>query len=102
MNKEAFRIYAIMHLLELFKYEFEFIDKKNIQSEVYRRLNEIRNMSNAFKLDLKKRQPEFNEIFQDLSNDKIFSMMSVMYKMFEMSEQQCLEFENSLEIEYKC
>jgi hypothetical protein len=98
MNNEALRIFKIFYLLEMLKYEIEFIDKTKINRSIWDKLNAIRNQSNMLKLDIKRQAPEFNEIFDDLSNEKIFAMMSVFYKMILLTEQQALDFEESLEV----
>jgi hypothetical protein len=98
MNNEALRIFKIFYLLEMLKYEIEFIDKTKINRSIWDKLNAIRNQSNMLKLDIKRQTPEFNEIFEDLSNEKIFAMISVFYKMILLTEQQALEFEESLEV----
>jgi hypothetical protein len=98
MNNEALRIFKIFYLLEMLKYEIEFIDKTKINRSIWDKLNAIRNQSNMLKLDIKRQTPEFNEIFDDLSNEKIFAMMSVFYKMILLTEQQALDFEESLEV----
>jgi hypothetical protein len=98
MNNEALRIFKIFYLLEMLKYEIEFIDKTKINRLIWDKLNAIRNQSNMLKLDIKRQTPEFNEIFDDLSNEKIFAMMSVFYKMILLTEQQALDFEESLEV----
>jgi hypothetical protein len=98
MNNEALRIFKIFYLLEMLKYEIEFIDKTKISRSIWDKLNGIRNQSNMLKLDIKRQTPEFNEIFDDLSNEKIFAMMSVFYKMILLTEQQALDFEESLEV----
>ena len=98
MNNESLRIFKIFYLLEMLKYEIEFIDKTKINRSIWDKLNAIRNQSNMLKLDIKRQTPEFNEIFDDLSNEKIFAMMSVFYKMILLTEQQALDFEESLEV----
>ena len=98
MNNEALRIFKIFYLLEMLKYEIEFIDKTKINRSIWDKLNAIRNQSNMLKLDIKRQTPEFNEIFEDLSNEKIFAMISVFYKMILLTEQQALDFEESLEV----
>jgi hypothetical protein len=98
MNNEALRIFKIFYLLEMLKYEIEFIDKTKISRSIWDKLNGIRNQSNMLKLDIKRQTPEFNEIFEDLSNEKIFAMISVFYKMILLTEQQALDFEESLEV----
>jgi len=99
MNEDALRLYRITHYLEMLKYEVEFINKANIDRSVWDKLNAIRNQANVLKLDIKRRTPDYNAIFEDLSNEKIFTMISVMYKMILMTESQCLDFEKSLEVE---
>lgn len=101
MNEDILRLYKITHYLEMLRYEIEFTNKANIDRSVWDKLNAIRNQANILKLDIKRRTPNYNEIFEDLSNEKIFTMISVMYKMILMSESQCLEFEKSLEVEEK-
>jgi len=98
MNNEALRIFKIFYLLEMLKYEIEFIDKTKISRSIWDKLNGIRNQSNMLKLDIKRQTPEFNQIFEDLSNEKIFAMISVFYKMILLTEQQALDFEESLEV----
>ena len=98
MNNEALRIFKIFYLLEMLKYEIEFIDKAKISRSIWDKLNGIRNQSNMLKLDIKRQTPEFNQIFEDLSNEKIFAMISVFYKMILLTEQQALDFEESLEV----
>jgi hypothetical protein len=99
MSEDALRLYRITHYLEMLKYEVEFTNKVNIDRSVWDKLNAIRNQANVLKLDIKRRTPDYNTIFEDLSNEKIFTMISVMYKMILMSETQCLDFEKSLEVE---
>lgn len=99
MNEDALRLYRITHYLEMLKYEVEFTNKANIDRSVWDKLNAIRNQANVLKLDIKRRTSDYNAIFEDLSNEKIFTMISVMYKMILMTESQCLDFEKSLEVE---
>lgn len=99
LDNESLRIYKIFHLLEMLRMEVSFIDKNKIDRAVYDKLNQLRNQAHVCNLEIKRRTPEYNEIFQDLSNEKIFAMMTVLYKMALLTEQQALEFEKSLEIE---
>lgn len=101
MDNEALRIFKIFYLLEMLRYEIEFIDKAKIQRSIWDKLNILRNVANMLKTNIKRQTPDFNDIFEDLSNEKIFCIMSVIYKMILMSESQCLEFEKSLEVEEK-
>lgn len=98
MDNEALRIFKIFYLLEMLKYEIEFIDKRKINRSIWDKLNVLRNQSNMIKSDIKRQTPDFNEIFEDLSNEKIFAIMTVVYKMILLSESQAIEFEKSLEV----
>ena len=101
MDNEALRIFKIFYLLEMLKYEIEFIDKSKINRSIWDKLSVLRNQSNMIKSDIKRQTPDFNDIFEDLSNEKIFAIMTVVYKMILLSESQAIEFEKSLEIEEK-
>ena len=101
MDNEALRIFKIFYLLEMLKYEIEFIDKGKINRSIWDKLSVLRNQSNMIKSDIKRQTPDFNDIFEDLSNEKIFAIMTVVYKMILLSESQAIEFEKSLEIEEK-
>ena len=101
MDNEALRIFKIFYLLEMLKYEIEFIDKGKINRAIWDKLSVLRNQSNMIKSDIKRQTPDFNDIFEDLSNEKIFAIMTVVYKMILLSESQAIEFEKSLEIEEK-
>ena len=101
LEKNTIRVVKVKYLLELLKYEIDFIDKDLTDKEFYRQLNEIRTRSHALKLHLKRKQINYNEVFEDFSNDKIFAIMTVLEKMFYLTESQAQEFENSLEIEIK-
>lgn len=79
--------------------ELDFMDKSIIDKRHYLKAREISNAMNAFKLEIKRKLPEFNEVFQDCTNEKIFAIMSMVNKMLLMTEEQCLEFEKTLEIE---
>ena len=100
-NNSFFRFYKLFFYCEIFKMEVDFIDKNVIDRKVLLKAKELSNNMHAFKLSLKRMLPEFNSIFEDLSNEKIFSIITVINKMLLMSEEQCLEFENSLIIEEK-
>ena len=99
LEKNTMRVMKIKYLLELLKYEIDFIDKELIDKEFYRQLNEIRLKAHSLKLHLKRKNIDYNDIFADFSNDKIFAIMTVLEKMFLLTESEALEFEKQLEIE---
>jgi hypothetical protein len=85
--------------------ELKYIDKSLIDKRHLSKAREISNQINAFKLNIKRefsaKGIKYDEVFEDLSNEKIFAIMSVVNSMLLMSESDCLEFERSLEIEEK-
>jgi len=98
MDNEALRIFKIFYLLEMLKYEIEFIDKGKINRSIWDKLNVLRNVANMIKSSIRRQTPEFNDIFEDLSNEKIFAIMTVVYKMILLTESQAIDFEKSLEV----
>ena len=98
MDNEALRIFKIFYLLEMLKYEIEFIDKGKINRSIWDKLNVLRNVANMIKSSSRRQTPEFNDIFEDLSNEKIFAIMTVVYKMILLTESQAIDFEKSLEV----
>jgi len=101
MDNEALRIFKIFYLLEMLKYEIEFIDKRKINRSIWDKLNVLRNLANMIKSNIRRQTPDFDDIFEDLSNEKIFAIMTVVYKMILLTESQAIDFEKSLEIEEK-
>jgi hypothetical protein len=85
--------------------EVDYIDKNLVDKRHLLKAREISNQINAFKLNIKRefsaKGIKYDEVFEDLSNEKIFAIMSVVNSMLLMSESDCLEFERSLEIEEK-
>jgi hypothetical protein len=85
--------------------EVDYIDKNLVDKRHLLKAREISNQINAFKLNIKRefsaKGIKYDEVFEDLSNEKIFAIMSVVNSMLLMSESNCLEFERSLEIEEK-
>jgi hypothetical protein len=85
--------------------EVDYIDKNLVDKRHLLKAREISNQMNAFKLNIKRefsaKGIKYDEVFEDLSNEKIFAIMSVVNLMLLMSESDCLEFEKSLEIEEK-
>jgi hypothetical protein len=85
--------------------EVDYIDKNLVDKRHLLKAREISNQINAFKLNIKRefsaKGIKYDEVFEDLSNEKIFAIMSVVNSMLLLNESQCLEFEKSLEIEEK-
>jgi hypothetical protein len=85
--------------------EVDYIDKNLVDKRHLLKAREISNQMHAFKLNIKRefaaKAIKYDEVFEDLSNEKIFAIMSVVNSMLLMSESDCLEFERSLEIEEK-
>jgi len=85
--------------------EVDYIDKSLVDKRHLLKAREISNQINSFKLNIKRefaaKGIKYDEVFEDLSNEKIFAIMSVVNSMLLMSECDCLEFERSLEIEEK-
>jgi hypothetical protein len=85
--------------------EVDYIDKSLVDKRHLLKAREISNQMHTFKLNIKRefsaKGIKYDEVFEDLSNEKIFAIMSVVNSMLLMSESDCLEFEKSLEIEEK-
>jgi hypothetical protein len=85
--------------------EVDYIDKNLVDKRHLLKAREISNQMHTFKLNIKRefsaKGIKYDEVFEDLSNEKIFAIMSVVNSMLLMSESDCLEFERSLEIEEK-
>jgi hypothetical protein len=85
--------------------ELKYIDKSLIDKRHLLKAREISNQMHTFKLNIKRefaaKGIKYDEVFEDLSNEKIFAIMSVVNSMLLLNESQCLEFERSLEIEEK-
>jgi len=103
LTNSFFRFYKLFFYADIFKMEVDYIDKNIIDKKHLSKAREISNAMNAFKLNIKRefaaKGIKYDEVFPDLSNEKIFACMSVFNKMLLMGESECLEFEKSLEIE---
>jgi hypothetical protein len=84
--------------------EVDYIDKSLVDKRHLLKAREISNQINAFKLNIKRefsaKGIKYDEVFEDLSNEKIFAIMSVVNKLLLASEEQCLQFEKDIEIEF--
>lgn len=97
-DNSVFRIYKLFFYSDIFKMEVDFIDKSVIDKKHYLKAREISNAMHQFKQNIKRNMPEYSEVFQDCSNEKIFAIMTMVNKMLVMSEEQCIDFEKSLEL----
>ncbi len=102
LNNSFFRFYKLFFYSDIFKMEVDFIDKSVIDKKHLSKAREISNAMNAFKLNIKRefsrKGIKYEEVFQDCSNEKIYSIMSVVNCMLILSEKQCLAFEQSIEL----
>ena len=99
IKKDALRIYKIIHYLSMTNLEIESINRSNIDPIIYNTIGSVYNRNKRLAKELKDKTKEFDTIFESISNEKIFAMMSIMNKMMLMSEEQCIEFENFIELE---
>jgi len=89
LTNSFFRFYKIFFYHSIIDMELKYIDKSLIDN---------RHLS---KREFTAKGIKYDEVFEDLSNEKIFAIMSVVNSMLLLNESQCLEFERSLEIEEK-
>ncbi len=105
LTNSFFRFYKLFFYADIFKMEVDYIDKSLVDKRHLLKAREISNQMHTFKLNIKRefsaKGIKYDEVFEDLSNEKIFAIMSVVNSMLLMSESDCLEFERSLEIEEK-
>ena len=105
LTNSFFRFYKIFFYHSIIDMELKYIDKSLIDKRHLSKARDISNAMNSFKLNIKRefasKGIKYDEVFEDLSNEKIFAIMSVVNSMLLMSESDCLEFERSLEIEEK-
>jgi hypothetical protein len=99
INKDSLRIYKIVHYLSMTNLEIESINRSNIDPTIYNTIGSIYNRNRRLVKELKEKTKDFDNIFDSISNEKIFAMMSVMNKMMLMDEEQCIKFESFIEIE---
>lgn len=98
INKDALRLYKIVHYLSMTNLEIESINRSNINPVIYNTIGSVYNRNKRMIKELKEKTKDFDSIFDSLSNEKIYAMMSVMNKMMLLSEQQAVEFESFLEL----
>jgi len=96
-SSDGLLIYRIIYFLRMAKKDILFFSPDIAPNIKNKGLNVVKKID-LFEDEIKAREGDnFNKIFVDLSKEKIYAIQSVMYKMFEMDESQCLEFESSLE-----
>lgn len=100
-QKDFYRLYKIVHYLTMTNLEIESINKNRIDPIIYNTIGSVYNRNQRLIKELKSKINNFDSIFEDISNEKIFCMMTMIDKMILLSELQALEFEQSLEIEIK-
>ena len=98
INKDSLRIYKIVHYLSMTNLEIESINSSNIDPTIYNTIGSIYNRNRRLVKELKEKTKDFDNIFDSISNEKIFAMMSVMNKMMLLSEKQAVEFETFIEV----
>jgi flagellar capping protein FliD len=98
IKKDALRLYKIVHYLSMTNLEIESINRSNINPIIYNTIGSVYNRNKRMIKELKEKTKDFDSIFDSLSNEKIYAMMSVMNKMMLLSEQQAVEFESFLEL----
>jgi hypothetical protein len=98
INKDSLRIYKIVHYLSMTNLEIESINRSNIDPTIYNTIGSIYNRNRRLVKELKEKTKDFDNIFDSISNEKIFAMMSVMNKMMLLSEKQAVEFETFIEV----
>jgi len=99
------RALKLFYYATLFREEFKFVDKDFINPEVYRQMSLVNNSMHLLRQKTyqinSKSTSKVNLAMADLdvSNEKIYAIMSVLNKLMVMSEAQCLELEKAIELE---
>jgi hypothetical protein len=111
MTKEQFlqsnysRALKLFYYATLFREEFKFVDKNFINPDVYRQMSLVNNSMHLLRQKTyqinSKSTSKVNLAMEDLdvSNEKIWAIMSVLNKLMVMDEAQCLELEKAIELE---
>jgi hypothetical protein len=99
------RALKLFYYATLFREEFKFVDKDFISPEIYRQMSLVNNSMHLLRQKTyqinSKSTSKVNLAMADLdvSNEKIYAIMSVLNKLMVMSEAQCLELEKAIELE---
>jgi|LakMenEpi03Aug12_release.lakeMendotaPanAssembly.Ray.scaffolds.fasta_scaffold1433074_2 hypothetical protein len=99
------RALKLFYYATLFREEFKFIDKDFINPEIYRQMSLVNNGMHLLRQKTyqinSKSTSKVNLAIQDLdvSNEKIWAIMSCMNKLMLMSEEDCLRLESMIELD---
>lgn len=102
-NQEAFiRYYKIIYMLEAAKLEMEFLNSKDINFSIYDKTISVYKKINQLKAELNnKSNGNYDKIFESVSNEKIYCMLSVIQKMIFLTEEQALALEKMIQLDFK-
>ncbi len=104
-NTSHARILKLLVYSRLFNLEFDFIDKKLINPELYKQALSVKQSNHLLNLKLKQINKGRMDVLKDAlndyetSNEKLYCIMSVVNKMLLLDEAQCLELEKAIELD---
>ena len=101
MSKSSGIIYRLFQVLQIVSIEIDGLrpHKKELKSEFWQSFVAIDNIINALKLRLKKEmKSEYSEVFENLTNDHLYALGSIIHKCMYLTESQILDLENQIEI----
>ncbi len=104
-NTSHARILKLLVYSRLFNLEFEFVDKKLINPDLYKQALSVKQSNHLLNLKLKQINKGRLDFLKDslkdyeTSNEKLYCIMSVINKMLLLDENQCLELEKAIELE---
>jgi hypothetical protein len=104
-NTSHARILKLLVYSRLFNLEFDFIDKKLINPDLYKQALSVKQSNHLLNLKLKQINKGRIDVLKDAlndyetSNEKLYCIMSVVNKMLLLDEQQCLELEKAIELD---
>jgi hypothetical protein len=99
------RALKLFYYATLYREEFKFLDKDFVNPEIYRQMSLVNNGMHLLRQKTyqinSKSTSKVNLAMADLdvSNEKIYAIMTVLSKMMVMDEAQCLQLESFIEIE---
>jgi hypothetical protein len=99
------RALKLFYYATLYREEFKFLDKNFINPEVYRQMSLVNNSMHLLRQKTyqinSKSTSKVNLAMADLdvSNEKIYAIMTVLSKMMVLDENQCLELEKAIELQ---
>jgi hypothetical protein len=104
-NTSHARILKLLVYSRLFNLEFEFVDKKLINPDLYKQALSVKQSNHLLNLKLKQINKGRMDVLKDAlndyetSNEKLYCIMSVVNKMLLLNEAQCLELEKAIELD---